>query len=974
MRINSVYFNKLNLKKQNSEISTNPIQAESQQNSSINFAYRDFSVSFGDRLNRTPENFYAQPFNRENMPDTAKKYLLENYAERHHMPPAQLQREAYQYLMIADSVQDVKDMYPDEPLFDGLRTLDDTKPSVGTLLMLKWDKQISDTPVFKDPENKDLTVYLLKKVYLEGKTVEEINKDFDKDATDEIKRELGIDDKKYFSSTNLRTLGIRYPKLPYYNSFLATRNDKEYIPPIRTSSTHTVSSEARQKLSESAKTWWAGLNELERMEQIQKMMNGKEFANSIFDRFKGPIMTLAASKMNFSEKLSAVFAEKLSDENFKDEFPTFEEQQREIMLEFWNKDPEFRKNYSMALKSIIADFDFAYHEKENPEYLEDLLNQALEQKSKILENAKLKRRECSATSANPKVENDVQETIEKSDVSEMEIESPSYVRKVELSSKELNIEFKNVMKNHVANHSKIYGNALVEASLSRIPKSIKLNLVAFSKGNPEAYLGNVDLEKTLAETTDALEHFYKKFDDAHLLLSRANNIVVASEIFDITGELNVFRLSNFELSQYSLPPGAKAKFKEFNKTQNKTVESLAVLAPREGTRELYGTSLYPEMMLRLTSTGFDTFSFGDDDENGRKGVLKLMQRGLTPDTDEIIKELQKYNAPLSFVCNEDNDARARAIVFERVIQNLITWQIINAKTEEEALGITTGKPVKYQNPKTLFSIMSAIRQNKHLDIDYNSTSSLKIAFGKLLHDSYLKNFDEGFQMKFIDYAISHPAITKDKMVACMFVDTGAIDNYDDKIPDDKREKFTQVASRTIISLIEDFRKEYPLLMNANEFALKEAFANVTNKNRVDIWVDDLFLINKKINDENRVNEIEQQRHFIRNSADKYQEILPVAKLSMFYKNYFAKGLETVKEQSGCKDISWNPKFNKTVLEVDKRLSRDGGQELELLYKYIQQNRGRYEYVKNSKNPVDARRTVMMTLIMDYIDMRSAQIF
>lgn len=36
------------------------------------FAYRDYNISF---TGRTPEDFYAQDFNRNNMPSTMKDYL-----------------------------------------------------------------------------------------------------------------------------------------------------------------------------------------------------------------------------------------------------------------------------------------------------------------------------------------------------------------------------------------------------------------------------------------------------------------------------------------------------------------------------------------------------------------------------------------------------------------------------------------------------------------------------------------------------------------------------------------------------------------------------------------------------------------------------------------------------------------------------------------------------------------------------------
>ena len=237
MRIQSINFLGINQTNRQNQFKNQKYSTSSVPQEKLPYTYNNYNINFGARINRTPEDFYAQKFNIDNMPITVKEYLFEDFEQRQHMPPAQLQRQAFEYLKLADNVQDIKDMYPDEPLFAHLKELKDTKPNTGILLLLKWDAQTSKTPVFKDKNNKDLTTYLLKKVYLEGKTIEEINNDFDNDATDAIKHELGVKDKKYFSHTNIYTLGIRYPKLPYYNSFLATRNDKEYIPPVRKSVT-----------------------------------------------------------------------------------------------------------------------------------------------------------------------------------------------------------------------------------------------------------------------------------------------------------------------------------------------------------------------------------------------------------------------------------------------------------------------------------------------------------------------------------------------------------------------------------------------------------------------------------------------------------------------------------------------------------------------------------------------------------------
>ena len=116
------------------------------------------------------------------MPDTVKKYLLSDFEHNQEKRPMQLQQEAFSWLPECTTVQDVKDMYPDEALFKDLRTLSDIHPRIGYLNEIKYDKKMpiirTGTEILKSGE--DLTLYLLRKIYLEGKELEEINHDFKK--------------------------------------------------------------------------------------------------------------------------------------------------------------------------------------------------------------------------------------------------------------------------------------------------------------------------------------------------------------------------------------------------------------------------------------------------------------------------------------------------------------------------------------------------------------------------------------------------------------------------------------------------------------------------------------------------------------------------------------------------------------------------------------------------------------------------
>ena len=129
-------------------------------------AYQDFNINF---RGRTPENFYEQEFNVRHMPERMKKYLQENYEVRKHIPPEQIMNESFKYLEVTENFDEVKDIYPE---FSNLHDAN-LKGRTGILADIKLSRELSDTPLFKDGSD-NLGIYLLRKIYLEGKTIKEI--------------------------------------------------------------------------------------------------------------------------------------------------------------------------------------------------------------------------------------------------------------------------------------------------------------------------------------------------------------------------------------------------------------------------------------------------------------------------------------------------------------------------------------------------------------------------------------------------------------------------------------------------------------------------------------------------------------------------------------------------------------------------------------------------------------------------------
>ena len=884
------------------------------------FAYRDYSISFTERLKRTPENFYAQEFNRKNMPDRVKTYLFENYEERQHMPPAQLQREAYQYLTLADNVDDVKELYDDEKLFKDLKSLENTKPSKGILLLLKWDKQTSDTPVFKDKSNKDLTVYLLKKVYLEGKTLDEINKDFDKDTTDEIKKELGVKDGKYFVSSTLRSLGIRYPNLSYYNSFLATRNDKEYVPPVRKPSTHLVSEETRQKLSESAKTWWAGLNEIERTEQIKKMMEGRAFADTIIDKFRGPIMTLAAGQMNFSEKLTQIFAEKLSDEEFLEEFPNFEERQSEIMLEFWNNDPDFRRNYARTLKFIIADFDFAYSVKDsNPEYLEDLLSQALEQKNFVIENAKARRKERALSETK-------EQGQPKSEPKTELAPEPEIKKTNELSTNEIYKAFRNNMLGDLAIYSKAYREKMFEFVMKNTNRDFKKQFITNE--------GSDEIDKTMSE-------LHRKFEKQQPTLARANRIALASAIYNVTKDESIFLRDNYELSK-NLPDEYITNLKQKRNQIDKSVNSLLKPIPKSDIEDYFKNTLKHAM--------YEKFNLGF---NYAKTDKTLHTGDVTPSTEYWVAELQRHNAELKFICNEKNDEKARDVVLERLIVDILDW--MSDFVNEHQTKQFNPKTYQYKNPQLMIAINNAISKNKFLDININSMASLKIAYGKFLNDKYLKYCSDAYRTQLIDFAMSYPKLDRELIIFCLVSGTGAIDNIEStekltqNMTETQKVEYKMIERKTFEAITNAFRKENPLMVNAAEFALKQTYSEITNSD--EFYSHGLSYLYRHIKENGNEEKLFAAKDLIQKRTEEYAKELTFDEIRDFYQKHFA---QTFNKISDISLLNSQSELNEALMP---------------LVVFLKTNRGAVEYIQNPDNPIETKNVIKNKLATAFLSTR-----
>lgn len=365
----------INSKKQNDNI-----QQETITNPVIQNGYKDFNINF---RGRTPENFYAQEFNVKNMPETMKTYLNEDYETRKHLPPEQVMNQSFKYLDVIDNFSDVKSTYPNETLFENLHEAN-LKGRTGVLSDIKIAKEMSDTPLLKDGSD-DFGMYLLKKIFLEGKTIKEINKDFyEKDLAPEYKG--AVTQPITYGTTS--AYGIKYPKTDFWNSFIATRDEyKKFIVDLPKQDKNDLKKELAAKFGTSRNTTQntSAHNGTEKTEKaprrkysikkyqrdqikkdikdakadvekvkksIRKRFSQDDPEASFIVKYLSPIMTIAADRVHLSEE-EKDFAEMLRVKNKKVE---------DLFAQFWKAKPELLDYYSTMITDTIDLFEETYEE------------------------------------------------------------------------------------------------------------------------------------------------------------------------------------------------------------------------------------------------------------------------------------------------------------------------------------------------------------------------------------------------------------------------------------------------------------------------------------------------------------------------------------------------------------------------------------------------------------------------------------
>ncbi len=423
MRINAITF-------------TNNYTHSNKNNDSIRERHVDCrNMNFGKR---SPQDFYEQDFNKRNMPVTMKHYLYADFANRSKIAPVQIVQEAFDDLTAASTVDDIKELFPNEPKFAKLRPANYAGATSGILKKIKDIKALQDVPepLFKDGSD-DLTTYLVKKIYLEGKTVKEIDKDFARDINpiyelaaripDETKKSLGKNESAYFSHSTVYNLGIRFPEVPFWNSFIATRDDYERTNRVRLAGGKFVDADSAEAKAAAAKhqpsvpakpkprRYNFKRHEIKQIsdsivnskgETSKALKNaarsGRNFEELTFlQKYWSDIMSVATEKIHLSEEMIDFNATRKSQqtklaENTVDKLIggiDFSAGEKTPLQIFWNERTDLKGHFSNAITDTVLLFTDAYGADGNNDEFKALLqySQSLkpEREARKLEHARI---------------------------------------------------------------------------------------------------------------------------------------------------------------------------------------------------------------------------------------------------------------------------------------------------------------------------------------------------------------------------------------------------------------------------------------------------------------------------------------------------------------------------------------------------------------------------------------------------------
>lgn len=290
---------------------------------------KPINIPFEARVDKGLTRFYEA--NAGRMPQTVKTYI-ETIADKTLQTPLNAQKNAFAGLIGLTSVAAVQETFPDENLFSELKEADESKATRGLLGIYRENKEllkVCEQGILNNNEN--FTIWLLKKIFLESKTLDEINQDLEKEINPEFKTIYDEkEDGQLIHSSTLRALGIKLPEAEYLQSLRYTRlgysdmvGEKISIASRNFWDSMPIEERtARNKKSvERFETWWNSMSRGEKLdliaEQVTELEMLEKFNKSDIGKTRKPKSTQKTETTTLKEKQEKTQTSLSRDDLFK---------------------------------------------------------------------------------------------------------------------------------------------------------------------------------------------------------------------------------------------------------------------------------------------------------------------------------------------------------------------------------------------------------------------------------------------------------------------------------------------------------------------------------------------------------------------------------------------------------------------------------------------------------------------------------
>lgn len=282
----------------NNRIKNNPESTKSEEPKA--YVSMPNNITFEARVDKGLVRFYEA--NAEYMPRTLKTYI-ENLADKSSKTPRQAQAAAFGALAGVVTVAGIKSLFPeDEELFANLKEPGEIKSTRGILGVFRENRELlemCDQSILKNKEN--FTVWLVRKVFMESKTLDEINQDFNNEVDEDFKALLAQreDVDAPIRPSTFGALGIKLPDPKYQQSLRYTREGYSDIVGAKISQSlrdfiDSLPIEERtaraRKSVQKFENWWESLSRNEKLDmiafQIDELEMLKRFNSSDIGKVK----------------------------------------------------------------------------------------------------------------------------------------------------------------------------------------------------------------------------------------------------------------------------------------------------------------------------------------------------------------------------------------------------------------------------------------------------------------------------------------------------------------------------------------------------------------------------------------------------------------------------------------------------------------------------------------------------------------